>query len=163
MESLLRAGDRRDTLILARFLLAHGSALNLRMLLRSRRDPAHSFAVAIPAIFVICISASSARATCGDYIQIGNSTSGHSASPMAHSEPHSAPSPGRPCHGPGCSQTPKFPATAPPTAVSPSVESWANLAASSRDLSAAKVRYRPDADNGRPFQRPNPIYRPPRS
>jgi hypothetical protein len=113
-------------------------------------------------LLAVGVCAPSARATCGDYVIIGNSNTGHMAGPASKHDSHSMPAPGQPCHGPSCSKQPAAPMQTPTTKVQSQVEPWAYLFADSQALAAGADRLLAEVETDHPIDRANSIFRPPR-
>jgi hypothetical protein len=104
-----------------------------------------------------------AAAQCGDYVRIAGQ-------PMApHDGPgqadHGLPTPGQPCHGPGCSgapATPALPVTAPVADPSGSKQ-WADRFAADPDAAAGGRTLPPITSDDGAVSRPASIFHPPRS
>ncbi|MBX9579418.1 MAG: hypothetical protein K2X87_03845 [Gemmataceae bacterium] len=102
-----------------------------------------------------------AAAECGDYVRIAGQ-------PMApHGGPgqadHGQPTPGKPCHGPGCSghQTTPVPVTAPVTGPGGSKE-WAARFGADLDAAATGRTLPPLTSEDGSVSRPASIFHPPR-
>lgn len=73
------------------------------------------------------VGASPARASCGDYLQVGHSMPAMDSAKMANQSTHqSLPGkPSAPCHGPNCSNRSSQPVSVPGISVSVRVGEWA--------------------------------------
>lgn len=106
--------------------------------------------------------APSARASCGDYVKVGDQPAGHSA--LAGGPVHGPAHPAdrhAPCSGPNCL---RHPLQAPLTPVNPAPvrESWGCPPALPPPPKAATAGAAPDESTGSPVRRVRAIYHPPR-
>lgn len=125
------------------------------------------FAVAVLAIVGLA-SASTASATCGEYLRLDGNPTGHMHFPAGdylaavngHSMPGGLPAP--PCHGPNCSDNsvPTMPVpVAPPTSIQ-GFDDVAIIVALTQRPSPLTGREIPESERGASFA-PSSVFRPP--
>jgi hypothetical protein len=89
---------------------------------RQFRRVAHTCFSAVPAVFLLSITANSAFATCGDYLMLPGEEHTASAGESPDHMPHEGPAP---CNGPGCKGVPQAPLpTAPERSQTNELERW---------------------------------------
>jgi hypothetical protein len=128
-----------------------------------RRRPAwRRLGWALALLAGVLAAPTAARASCGDYVRIGDPTEKPTAMPP-HAAPESGNPPGHggPCHGPGCNRHPVAP-PAPTAPISSPAEEWGWVSRTVDCPPRTPETALRDEAASPPVRRPSPVYHPPR-
>jgi hypothetical protein len=118
---------------------------------------------ALACLIAVLAAPATVRASCGEYVRIGDSEKHPANALPAHGtpDPMTPGNHGSPCHGPTCGQHPVTP-LAPTTTLPVHLEEWGWVSHPTHRGTGTPAFLLRAADHGRPVRRPTLVYHPPR-